>query len=138
MLRQVNASDYQILTQIDNSLTKEKIANYRKGKQWFYVFEDNRYLKGYVVYILHVDHLEIVRLFVDPLYRRTSVATNILASLLKKLNDNRLCMTMTLSDVNLSGHLFLKNMGFIGSINLDDPSYYDFKFCVQAKTFQQI
>jgi ribosomal-protein-alanine N-acetyltransferase len=68
---------------------------------------------GFLVYELHKKKYEIYRLGVLPEFRRTGVASTLIAKLLHKLSgDRRSEVEICSDDRNLPGHLFLRACGF--------------------------
>lgn len=71
-------------------------------------------IRGYIIYTLHRDHIEIVRIVVDPLYRREGVGTAMINRVIEKIGNN---IKMEFIDIkvpedNLDLQLFLKSNKF--------------------------
>jgi ribosomal-protein-alanine N-acetyltransferase len=76
------------------------------------VAERGEAVVGFMIYELHRDRIECLRLAVHPDWRRRGVGRALVQKLAGKLSAyrrNRLCWTA--SDGNLAGHLFLRACG---------------------------
>jgi len=79
---------------------------------------------GYMVYSLHKDHLNVIKLVVHPDYRRRGVGTALFEKLKSKLSHHRRThITFVVHELLLGGQLFLKKMGAVCTKIL--PSYFD-------------
>lgn len=68
---------------------------------------------GYMVYELHTHSLRLVNIAVAPEWRRNGIARLMVRRLASKLvSHNRNKIIVTVSDKNLSGHLWLRACGF--------------------------
>lgn len=98
-----------------NAWSKRKISQTLNKKNTVgIVCEYKEEVRGYIIYSLYKDHIEIVRMVVDPLYRREGVGTAIINRMIEKIGRN---IKMEFIDIkvpedNLDLQLFLKNNKF--------------------------
>jgi|SRR6185436_10134915 len=78
---------------------------------------------GFVLYSRRQSRLVLIKLAVDPLYRRRSIATELVIFLKTQLNFTKPRIDAYLAESNLAGQLFLKRMGFraISVLTAADP-----------------
>lgn len=126
--------DFPQLMQMDYGLSLEYINNVWKDKlKKCLVFEEEQYIKGYIIYRIFSEHIDIYEIYVDAHYRRDGIGTSLIAKLLGNLQrEQREIIKISVRDNNLGLHLFLKNLGFIASINEKDPAMYDFTYKIKA------
>lgn len=76
---------------------------------------------GFLVYEQHPDHYAVLRLAVHPKWRRRGVGKRLLADLVGKLKYSRPQILATVSERNLGGQLFLRELGFKCGAIAEDP-----------------
>jgi ribosomal protein S18 acetylase RimI-like enzyme len=78
---------------------------------------------GYLLYGRRNSRFLIVKLAVDPIYRRQGIATELLTELTLRLNAKRPRIDAYLAETNLAGQLFLQASGFqaISLLTAGDP-----------------
>lgn len=80
------------------------------------VCEHRASILGFMIYELHKNRLRVLRMAVSVDARRQGVATAMVNRLRDKLHQQRRDrIDITVSDVNLNAHLFLRSCGFIGT-----------------------
>ncbi len=68
---------------------------------------------GYIVFELHADRFHLVNLAVDPEYRRSKIAHQMVKVLFKKLGRrNRRRITLCVGEDNLGAQVFFRKLGF--------------------------
>lgn len=85
---------------------------------------DNEEVIGFVIYGLHKNRLEIIRLAVRADSRRQRVASEIMNKLVGKLSvERRNRIQIRVSDRLLGAHLFLKSHGFKAEVDGDEYAF---------------
>lgn len=93
------------------------------------VAEQQGLIKGFAFYKLKKDKIEMVCLAVDPKFRRSGVATEIVSRIISKMDSKRNVIETNVSEYNLDAHLFLKSMNFKAESSLlaGDDTHYVFR-----------
>lgn len=106
------------------------------------VVELNGRIVGYMVYELHSQRLNVMRLAVDREFRRRDVGTAMIRKLVDKLTSvRRSHITLKVSANNLAAHLFLKALGFVAVAVIDDDEecpgeMYSFVYHIDRQTVE--
>lgn len=83
------------------------------------VFEVSGAIRGYCVYVIHCDQIQILTMAVAPVMRRRGLGTMIAAYLVIKLRDHRRPrITTIVSETNLPAQLYLRSCGFRATVVL--------------------
>ena len=126
VLRNAKLNDLYEITWLNKKLSLKDVQKIWKDEKLFYVYEQD-IIKGYIVASLHDDYIEVDDIFVDYIYRRMGIGTELMASLLYDLVDfNKKYIKMTVDVRALNLQLFLKEMGFVG--HTKDEQNYEFVF----------
>jgi len=90
---------------------------------------DDRCL-GLLVYdVARVSKIKVLSLIVDESSRRMGIGSRMMSLVISKLNHKRSKAELSVSEYNLGGQLFLKQMGFKAVSVLDNPpSPSEYKF----------
>ncbi len=84
---------------------------------------------GYAVYELSPKRIYIMRLAVEPLIQRQGIGSALLNNIIDRLKpERRQSISVTVHEDYLKSHMFLKKFGFVGSVNKNDRSLYDFTY----------
>jgi [ribosomal protein S18]-alanine N-acetyltransferase len=106
------------------------ITMLRDRKNIGMVIEINDLVVGHMIYRLHKDRLELLRLAVCKHHRRCSVATLLLEKLYSKIIDGRRNrIVVNVPDWNLPMHITLKANGYIASAMMKD----EYRFVKKAQ-----
>ena len=77
------------------------------------VAERGEMIAGFMVYRLHKTHLEIIKLAVDVIYRRSKVGSTLVSKLVAKLGTGRRRkLLVEVHEANLPAQLFFRAIGF--------------------------
>jgi ribosomal-protein-alanine N-acetyltransferase len=103
-------------------LTKKNII----GK----IYKINNSLVAYSIQELYNTKIELISLAVHPEFQRKGIGTKIVKSLISKLNSNRSLLEVSVSDTNLTMHLFLKHLGFKAkkTLKVEKQDFYLFEY----------
>lgn len=89
------------------------LGHLRKRNVIGMVAERGDRILGYVVYRLHRDSVEILRLSVDPEFIGKGIGAQVVGKLKGKLSENRrTTIHVEMRETNTGGLLFLRNQGF--------------------------
>lgn len=97
------------------------------------VCEYMRETRGYIIYTLRPDHIEVVRICVDPLYIGEGVGTKLIQRIIEKIEGGlRNTVKIVVPEDYLRCHLFLKKNGFkackIIRGGIDELDSYEFVY----------
>lgn len=96
-----------------------------------FVAEVEKTVVGYAI-LMNDGELSIVRLAVDPVFRRMGVGGRIVRRIKERMTYKMPVVRTCLCDRNLGGHLFLKSQGFIAGSVVRRPDgmsdMYEFSF----------
>lgn len=80
------------------------------------VCESHQGIVGFMVYLMFLDRINLVRLAVDPSFRRRGIGRQLAAALADKLRPGKRTMIRLMArETNLDGQLFLRSCGFRAS-----------------------
>jgi hypothetical protein len=129
MIRQIKKGDYPQIEHINHNMDLKKIHELERQNVVLVLVEQDM-VRGYVAYRMSGKYVVINDLFVDCIYRRTGIATQLLFEILERMaRTNKTCMKTSVSHWDTDLHLFLKDMGFKAKVSKEDSSVYDFEFC---------
>ena len=67
---------------------------------------------GFMIYETHKRHFRLTNFAVHPHYRRQGVGTQMIQKLIGKLSQRRPNLVLEVSEMNLPGQLFFRELGF--------------------------
>jgi [ribosomal protein S18]-alanine N-acetyltransferase len=77
------------------------------------IFSDcDRFVRGFCLFALESDHIDILRLSIDPDHQRQGLGRAIAEKLKNKLSTKRTRLVTRTRETNLPGQLFLRAQGF--------------------------
>lgn len=105
----VEIERYNLETKFKEAHIKELLKDNRIGM----IAEVDKKVVGHIFYELYKDHFHILSLAVHPDHRRQGVGRAIIEKMKKKLSGTkRERISIDLRESNLSGQIFLREMGF--------------------------
>lgn len=113
----------------EDSWTDQDFARYLRQRNCIgLVAEVGHEVVGYVLYELHDDHIDVVRLAVAPEWRRKRVGAEMLIRLGRKLSTyNRHTLRIDVAEENLPAQLWLRWAGVRATAILPDGGGYRFE-----------
>lgn len=92
----------------------------------------NDRIVGVVVYRLLAGSIRIIRISVDPAYRRRGVGGMLLEKLKMRVrgNSKRFCLLTAVPERNLGAQLFLSSQGFTGEMHPRKPGKLRFSWVI--------
>lgn len=101
------------------------LATMRRPKVIGMVAEFKDEVLGYMLYELHADRIELLRMAVDPKVRRDTIGSAMLFKLVMKLRfRDRRVLVVRVPDANLGCHLFLRANG-LRAVEVEREFYPD-------------
>jgi len=134
-MRKLVSSDYSEIAHLDGSQTVKKLKELLNAKtdNEGLVIELNKSILGYVIYEPSKSFI-VSHLFVDPIYRRLGYGKKLISNVIDiMLMEGSKSLFMTIDEYNVDAQLFLKALGFVGTINKTNRALIDFKFTIPAE-----
>ena len=79
---------------------------------WFYVYEDNNKIKGFLHATVLDETVDIVNIVVDPSYRKQKIASNLFDTLMSELSENVKLITLEVKADNYPAINLYQKFGF--------------------------
>ena len=94
------------------------------------IYEVNNSLVAYVIYKFYKTKIDLISIAVHPKAQRRGVGTAIIKSLASKLGPRRNLIEVSVSDTNLTMHLFLRQLGFKAkkTLRVEGQDFYLFEY----------
>ena len=93
---------------------------------------DNKII-GVLVYDVHKDFINILRVVIRKEFRRRKFGTNLVSKILPKLKIDTFYVDCMLDESSLEMQLFFKSLGFVGTLHRSDTPQYEDRILMTYK-----